>query len=683
MRRHLRRLQTLSAVMPRRLRTAHGTARVKGFGAADLVTLDVFDTALLRSVARPEDVFALVAWRVAQRHGVAVDMAAFAQARRAAEIAARAAVHHAGWFEISLASIYRHFPGDTSAALLAWAQVEEVLTEQDVCYANPDILSLYRRLIAAGTPVAFLSDTYLDADVIAGMLQARGYTGVHRVFASSAYNLTKGDGNLFAAVARDTGVAPGRIWHIGDNARSDVIQARRAGWNGLWYRPRLRPPAPPPPVADPAGFIAASLLSGIPACLQPGRAGADVWARMGQTIAAPIYIGFAQWLLDQVAKSAPGLVLFCARDGRIVKAVYDRLAPASGIAIDARYLMVSRRALVFPAIEALGAAELHLLCGNFTGLRLEAYLSRIGLQPAACAAVARQHGLDLEDEIDSPARDAALRAVIMALEPDILAIARRERAVLCRYLQQEGCLDGGALALVDVGWHGSLQKALAAIVSSEAPATTIAGYYFGTHEDVVRIGPAAGTTLGWFVDAGRPEDRDRIARTQWAILEFLFTAPHGSVLGYAETEGRVQAVLQEHESPAANRYGQAAAEVQAAALETVDRYIAAFGGLRPAPVGIGAVLPPLQALVFQPSRRQAAAIGDLFQIDGFGATQRGQYVAKPPAIAALLRSPLQMIRGYQQVPWRRGYLVRLLGDHRLASVFISSVKLVRPGFRTD
>src|SRR5437016_3675177 len=63
--------------------------RFSSFQKASLVTLDVFDTALRRLVARPKDVFLLAAHRIPQKDRDAIDPWHIAQVRESAEARAR------------------------------------------------------------------------------------------------------------------------------------------------------------------------------------------------------------------------------------------------------------------------------------------------------------------------------------------------------------------------------------------------------------------------------------------------------------------------------------------------------------------------------------------------------------------------------------------------------------------
>ena len=112
-------------------------------------------------MAQPTDALSLAAWRTDQRHNLKLGMQPLLEARRTAESAARQKARATGREEVTLDEIYAAFPGPlaTAAPLM---QAEELATERDICSANPAILAIYKQLVAASVPVAFLSDTYFS-----------------------------------------------------------------------------------------------------------------------------------------------------------------------------------------------------------------------------------------------------------------------------------------------------------------------------------------------------------------------------------------------------------------------------------------------------------------------------------------------------------------------------------------
>lgn len=52
-----------------------------------------------------------------------------------------------------------------------------------------------------------------------------------------------------------------------------------------------------------------------------------------------------------------------------------------------------------------------------------------------------------------------------------------------QYLSQQGALDHDKIALIDVGWHGTIQYNIATLLKQKQQAQKIYGFYFGTRQD--------------------------------------------------------------------------------------------------------------------------------------------------------------------------------------------------------
>jgi predicted HAD superfamily hydrolase len=672
----VQRVFMLPWLLRRRIRNGDDLKRFHGIRSAKVVTFDVFDTALLRSVAQPTDVLAVAAWRAERRFGYGIGMRALLDARRNAEVAARRDARAEGRDEVTLGEIYARFPA-LPPETLPGLRDEELATERDVCYANPAILAIYRDMIAAGTSVAFISDTSLPETFLESMLSEKGYTGPHRVFASSAFGTSKARGKLFPLVASRLGVRPSEIWHIGDNSRSDVLQARRAGVNGLWYRPKLRAPTHRErgkSAGDERG-IARSLMAGIPQLLSgESSAGESTWQAIGFTVAGPLYLGFTQWLMGRLAEFVPGRVYFCSRDGRIVQQVYQLLRKFYPAAPPASYLMVSRRSLRFPTMERLDDPALDMLCGNHNRLWMpvETYLTRVGLDPRECRTAMLERGLSPGILIHGAEQRRKLRGLFQALENEVLKVARRERVVLVRYLEQETCLDTRRLALCDIGWAGSLQMGLALVLKSERRTAEISGYYLGTGGEVRQLAGTRGTAAGWLIDGGAPEDRCRTLYNGTSVVELMFTANHGTVRGYRDEQGRATPILEDLGIEAT--YVAAAEAIQGAGLEFVDRYLKAFGDLPAIELGRDDVFPGLARLIDHPTFLEAKNIGELTPLNGFGNALLGEPMAKPPSLWQSVVDPSGTLAKFRQAPWRSGFLVRFF---RIRSVASAAMTILR------
>jgi FMN phosphatase YigB (HAD superfamily) len=650
-----------SLLLSRRIGSLSGLERFPGIRTASLITFDVFDTAILRSVSHPDDVFGLSAWRAVNRHGLALDPDRLAAQRKQAHLAALRQQARVGRQEATIAEVYDCHPIE-DAAIRALLLAEELATETDVIQPNHPIRDIYLHLRAQGVRLAFLSDTPFSSAFLAGLLAQAGYPGPLEVHVSSEFGATKASGALFPRLADRLGIRTRDIWHIGDNLRSDVLKARRAGINPLWYRPALRKPYRPPIAA--ASDLARSVMEGARTALTEGGADASSpLRRLGLESSGPACLAFVQWLLRDLSQAPVHRIFLLARDSYILKIFYDRLR-ATTAAPASTYLFVSRRSLVFPMIDRMGEAELDFLCSHERVLPLQEFVSRLGLDMSRFTASAKAAGLEPGRLIETPADLAALRSVFVAIAPAVIDHARAERVLLLRYLGQEGLFLDQPVAVCDVGWHGSSQKALARIRSAAGIHHPLAGFYIGTEDGIERLGPAEGAAKGWLIDRGLPRIGKDFRRFSWVLMELLFSAPHGSTIGYREEGGVVGPILRDHVGDPAVQH--AVGEIQAGAVAFLEAYARAFGGVAPLAVDEALAVSRLARLFRRPRLSEATAIGDLTVIEGLGETRTGFPIAAPPPWRSILARPRSLLASYRQAFWRRAFLMRIVRNWHVA-----------------
>ncbi len=201
-------------------RLAKAVSLARRLETFSFISFDIFDTAILRRVARPEQALA-----VAARHD--------AEARARAELDGSDPDLDAIYGELELP---RDWDGDALRAL-------EIETELRLCVRNEFIHALYSQAVESGKTVVFATDMYLPESVIAQILDGAGYRGYRKLYISSALpGESKWNGKLYERIVRELNIAPNQLLHVGDNPWSDVLAAARAG---VVPAPYARPAAPP------------------------------------------------------------------------------------------------------------------------------------------------------------------------------------------------------------------------------------------------------------------------------------------------------------------------------------------------------------------------------------------------------------------------------------------------------
>jgi HAD superfamily hydrolase (TIGR01549 family) len=629
-----------------------------------VLSVDVFDTALLRLVREPVDVFRLVPG--APR--------GFVEERVAAERRARLKAAARGHDDITLDEIYDELPAAWDRAGL---KARELDVERAVSAAHPTVRDLVVDARALGKRVVFVSDMYLPEAFLAELLREAGYdVDDESLFVSSTHRVSKGSGRLYERMLTATSARPSEVLHIGDNRFADFEQARRVGFRAvLIERTELRAERSAP--AGTGGTAAALARGASTRSLFANGAPTDFWHRFGYRQAA-LYFGFAEWLRDSLVEDGFDHVYFLSRDGHIMRRVFEAIG--ADRAISTSYLYASRRAFNIPAISQLDEPSLRFLEHGSAGMRVRHFLERVHLDAIAHVDAIRAVGFAGPEVVvrqDDAGERARLRALFQRLEGPLLARAAEERAMLLRYLAQEGVLGRRRVAVVDLGWHGTLQESLASTLRMTGHDISVYGYYLGTFEGARGREDRGHPMRAYLFKHGRPVELAHAVTACVEIYELLHAAPHGTVVRFEERDGRVVPVLAPHEAPAAQLA--VAMRAQEAALAGVVE-LAALRARIPSPLRITPddAVADLRRVLTRPTIEEARHLGNIVHADGFGDLHLTRPLARPPSLTSIILAPRAAWDGYFQSFWKEGYVTRLIGrDERLRRVLGAGLKLLQ------
>lgn len=197
----------------------------------EIVSFDVFDTALLRTVLFPQDIFKILASWVNDNFQI-VD---FQYIRSNTEQEIR---NQTEQDEITLDDIYNSIQEKYPLLDTQRIKEKEIEIELNNSLANPLIYELYRIACQEKKIIWFISDMYLSTDIIKHMLQSNGYNKYDELFVSSAFGKCKHDGALYREIinTKGTSIDTKKWLHLGDNWDSDVMIPRGLGLTAAYMR---------------------------------------------------------------------------------------------------------------------------------------------------------------------------------------------------------------------------------------------------------------------------------------------------------------------------------------------------------------------------------------------------------------------------------------------------------------
>lgn len=509
-----------------------------------IFSFDVFDTALIRRVALPTDIFRLIARELALEDGRADDLAVFEEefvsARITAEDLARAKA--APREDCTLEAIWDELRRLLPALPAAATAELEVRIERENILANPNLSGRIRELTRTGQRVLFISDIFHSRATVFDFLSRAGLAAsIDQVFVSSEAGLLKSTGNLFRHVAQAVGASPGDFVHQGDHPISDGVAARKAGLRTLAYAATRLNAAEKTVLAAFADDFAGSRLA---AAMRIARLAErdDGRASLVPAFLGPLAVLLAGWALAQAERRGVRRLYFVARDGHIPWRAAVELAEAYP-GIESRYVKLSRHSLA-AALPKLGDFGAFWIARSWSKLPLADIADRLGhsweaIAPEVTEALPRA-GRDylLADAAEIDRFVAVLDGIALRGEPT--GPRRERREAVLQHLRQEGLLDGEPFLIVDVGWFLNLQAALKAVIDDNGATGFRGGLYLGLRNGRVadgHAGPARALIYEQPFAHDLPDDANTVFDRMILFEHLLGLAPHGSAKGYAIGDG--------------------------------------------------------------------------------------------------------------------------------------------------
>lgn len=297
----------------------------------DIISFDIFDTLIFRCVSEPRDVFRLLEseWHILH----------FAEKRVQAEAKARERMGEATIYDI-YEILSKELNIDIEQAI-----EKEFDIENKVCFANPYMKFIFDEL-NENKQVVLTSDMYLTKQMLQELLCKCGYSVKEdQIFVSCELGVGKENGRLQNLVSQAFGCSKTYI-HVGDNRNNDILGSKKAGWNTFFY-PNVGIGGAPYRRKE-MQTLASSFYKGIVnAKLHSGVAVQDAYYEYGYCYGGILAVGYYQFLRRLVVTEQIGQLLFLARDGYIIKKIYDRFAGD----VDSEYIPFSRFASYQLTIE--------------------------------------------------------------------------------------------------------------------------------------------------------------------------------------------------------------------------------------------------------------------------------------------------------------------------------------------
>jgi len=576
-------------------------------GEVDVVSFDLFDTLLVRRLHDPDLIKVPVARylsTLALNRGIDMPWQQVQERRDEIEQELRRRTgeqfdDHEAHYPTLMAQLLESILGEPcSEQLLAEVTQYELGIENAMLVPRQEFVQWIEKLTIQEKRIFVISDMYLPAEHLSVLLEHAGMLGsVEQVISSADSFLAKASGKGYELVKDKFELEPSRWLHIGDNPVSDglrpddrgitalVIQDpdefhRRAIAARYYFYSRSR------------AFWRGRAMQQLMAPIEAENSSRSTLYNEGYNFFGPLIGVFVQMVAEHCMARGIKRIFFLSREGWMFKQVWDKTTPVLYPAQElpsSEYLYVSRLALAGASCVEQGltpdnARIVFLPPGNrdfsdvcrifnFDPGPLEPHLQRHQLAMDTTlsplhAGFDSEHSWRLENLLkDDP------------FQQEIKRQAKPQNEALQRYLEGAGFYDQADVALVDIGWLGTIQRFFYDAIKHREDRPNCHGLLFGATRGIP-FNTAADNHI-----RGLIYDRDSFDLGASAIMyardlfEEACRAPHPTTVGYRVNEkGSAEPVFRGMEDTlgqSEREQDKHFTELQQGVLDSAQRYAAA------------------------------------------------------------------------------------------------------------
>ena len=337
-----------------------------------IVSFDIFDTLITRPFLYPKDLFTFLNDDYRKlSNNLGID---FSKIREDCEVLARIEAEKEKREDVTLDRIYEIIKEeyDIPSSIIEFLKRKEIELELKFCKRRETSYSIYKLAKYLGKRVICTSDMYLPREVIQQILQKNGFEGIDKIYLSCDVMKSKSTGHLYEYMIENEKIEPQNIVHIGDNYKSDYDRAKKYNIKSIYF----------PKTTDimldknTTNNLAQMLYSNMPFWRDNQTSMNFIGIRTMIAVVAnkyfdnpfrifnkesdfnidPFLIGYyvlgmymfgvGNWLLKSTENKGYKNIAFMARDGYLPMEIYNIFKQYYKNVPEAKYLRVSRKALI-------------------------------------------------------------------------------------------------------------------------------------------------------------------------------------------------------------------------------------------------------------------------------------------------------------------------------------------------
>lgn len=356
----------------------------------------------------------------------------------------------------------------------------------------------------------------------------------------------------------------------------------------------------------------------------------EYFKRFGYEYFGPLLYSFTYWLIENLKQNEIEKVYFLARDGYILKRAFDEINDTK---ICSYYLYASRRSIIVPSLANISKFnDIFELVSLPRKISIKSLLKKVGFEDFDSYSF--KSNILEEYECDYIKNDEAIQNDFTGILSIIKENAKNELNCLKKYLAENEFY--GKVAIVDVGWYGTMQKALNIIDEN----VEIFGYYLGLHPFGNYYDSEK--SKGFLFDKTHHQDKCQELYSYRFVFEFLTLAHHGSVKKFTEDE----VIFYDYEYENQDEKN-ISIRIQDSAIDYIKNNLLSDKHHN--------YDYKINEFFNHPKLIDAVMFGDLKYVDNDTC-----YMARPKAFFYYLLHPRKMLYDYKKSGWKLGFMKRLI-----------------------
>jgi len=476
-----------------------------------VISFDVFDTAIFRNTFRPKDIYDIIESKYKNN---------FKEKRMQAEKQQREKYNG----ECTLNGVCEALCEAEPAFKDKIEEIKQYEIELEInhCKPNEKIFELYCAL-KDKYKIIFASDMYLDSHTINQMLKKAGY-GEHKIYISGEIGANKSEGKLYDYIMKDLGIKTSQCLHIGDNYQSDITQAHEKGLKTLYLmnnydKSFYNQEVLNKKIIDLYNHKNYSTSFLVKLLTEKENSGADIYNKIGFYWGIVFY-SFTQWI---VQNSAGKKIFFNSRDGflpyKIAKCI---------MGIECEYIFLSRRSSSLIAFDSNYPINHDKNLYFYNTLRFQRVntvrqlLECIGFDSAKVSNKIKKAGFYSDEDNIEPFKfnreeiHEKTEKLLLSIESEIYEHCSAKKQNLMHYLESLNLSNDDIFC--DIGYNGSIQYCIELLTNLK-----LDGKYFEVYKRSIELD----CKKEGFLSTG-----ENLTYGYGGLLESIFSAPHGGVIGY-------------------------------------------------------------------------------------------------------------------------------------------------------